>query len=367
MALFRLLALGGDGMEGLKNASRMAPGSLPMTDPQDAVRFQCQAFPEAPAWPQLPKRSPLERITRQGLGSLHHLEALPDGNLQWREPPEGWGSLSRRWAAERGQGIIESGALTAEEASGFFAFMETASRHFRPETSTVKGQLAGPVTLGASIRTPTGRPLLEDGEAMTALAQHLSLGALWQCRRLSQLGKQVVFFLDEPSMGTFDPLSFGRSCKDVQEWFSIIYGPLQEEGFLTGIHLCGPGPYRWALESSVECIHLDGYRYLDSLVEDAKALQHYLSQGGWIVFGMVPTAMSGGTFPEAAALVDRWMGFAYGMGRQGVDPEMLAQRTLFSTSCGLGAGTLAVAEEAARCLSGLTSLWRITAGMGLFA
>jgi len=166
-------------------------------------------------------------------------------------------------------------------------------------------------------------------------------------------------------MGHFDPAKYGRTWDEIQGWFNRILEPLQEMGVLTGFHLCGKGPYLWALQSTAECLHLDAYRYLDDLKEEAAALQHYLKQGGWIAFGIVPTAMSGGTFPEAASLVDRWMGFAYGMGRLGVDPDLLAQRSIFSTSCGLGGGSQAVAEEAARCLSGTVSLWRIASGVGL--
>jgi hypothetical protein len=200
---------------------------------------------------------------------------------------------------------------------------------------------------------------------MEVLIEYLTLHALWQCSRLSALGKPVVFFIDEPSMGHFDPVKYGHTWEEVQGWFDRILGPLQEMGVLTGYHLCGKGPFRWALRSSAECVHLDAYRFLDDLKDDAHDLQHFLEQGGWLGFGIVPTAMSGGTFPEAASLVERWMAFNYAMGRLGVDPELMASRSFFSTSCGLGGGSQAVAEEAARCLAGVVSLWRIASGVGL--
>jgi hypothetical protein len=43
-------------------------GSLPLTDPQAAIRLVAQACPEVPFWPQLPRRSSRERMIEQALG-----------------------------------------------------------------------------------------------------------------------------------------------------------------------------------------------------------------------------------------------------------------------------------------------------------
>jgi hypothetical protein len=352
-------------MEGLNCGMRIAVGSLPLMDPSVAVRFQCHAFPEVPSWPQLPKLNSKERITHQGLNGLPGLIFRPEGTVQWNDPPEGLESLAARFQKERRENLLENGAFHKEDAPGFFAFLEEGPRYFSAVTAGVKGQCAGPVTLGLSMRNREGRPILESASHMDVLSEYLALHAIWQCKKLSVLGKPVVFFIDEPSMGRFEPGKYGRSWEEIQSWSNRILEPLQEMGVLTGYHLCGKGPYWWALESSAECLHVDAYRYLDELREDAPALQHFLEQGGWIAFGIVPTAMSGGTFPESASLVDRWLAFTYSMGRLGVDPDLLASRSVFSTSCGLGGGSQAVAEEASRCLSGMVSLWRIAADMGL--
>ncbi len=352
-------------MEGLSCGTRVAIGSLPGMDASQAVRFQCRAFPEVPAWPQLPKRHPNERITHQGLGGLPGLVFRPEGGAQWTEPAEGWSALERGWAADLASGAYDQAALSQTDAPGFFAFLQEAPRYFTAATAAVKGQCAGPLTLGLSLHTREGRSLLESASAMGCLSRYLALHALWQCRELSALGRPVVFFLDEPSAGHLIPEKFGRSWEEILGWYDLIFAPLQEAGVLTGFHLCGKGPFGFALRSSAECVHIDADRYLDHLKEDAAEVQHFLTQGGVVAFGLVPTAMSGGTFPEAASLVDRYLAFTYAMGRLGVDPGLLSQRSWFSTSCGLGGGSQAVAEEAARCLSDTVALWRIASGVGL--
>jgi hypothetical protein len=334
-------------------------------DPSSAVQFQCRAFPEVPSWPQLPKRDSRERITHQGLSGLPGLVFRTDGTIQWNEPPEGWDTLAARFKNELRENKLESGAFQRDDAPGFFAFLEEGPQYFGVETAAVKGQCAGPVTLGLSLRNGEGRPILENASAMDVLSIYLAIHALWQCQKLSKLGKQVVFFIDEPSMGHLEPGKYGRTWEELHGWFDRILDPLQEAGVFTGYHLCGKGPYGWALKSSAECLHVDVYRYLDELREDGPALQHFLEQGGWMAFGIVPTAMCGGTFPQPASLVDRWLAFTYAMGRIGVDPDLLASRSIFSTACGLGGGSQAVAEEAARCLSGTVSLWRVSSGVGL--
>lgn len=343
----------------------MAVGSLPQADAPAAVKAQCLAFPEIPAWPQLPKRSVRERLTLQGLGGLPGLHIRPEGTAVLREPEDGWDKWARQWAEARKSGDLDSARLTPDDAAGFFAFLQKGPEHFHGDPQALKGQTVGPVTLGMALRDPEGRPLLADPSAMEALVQYLANHALWQVRTLGALKKPLVFFLDEPSRGGWDPAGAGLDAKTVRDWYGKILEPLQDEGVLTGLHVCGKGPFGWAFETSAEALHFDAHRYLESLLQEAGSVRTFLDQGGHLSFGLVPTAMTGGSFPQAAALVDRWMAFAQALSRQGVPSQTLASRTSFSTSCGLGGGSLAVAEEASRCLAGLTSLWKITVRMGL--
>ncbi len=351
-------------MNGIQAGARIAVGSLPHADALAAVRTQCQAFPEVPAWPQMPKRSVRERITLQGLSGLPGLHFKQDGTANWSPPSGGWDLLSVKLIESRKAGNLNSAALTPDDAAGFFSFLKEGPSHFKPELQAVKGQCAGPVTLGMALRSPEGKPCLQDRGAMEALVEYLTNHALWQVRTLSTLGKPVVMFLDEPSRGGWDPVGAGLDPETVQGWYNRILEPLQEEGVLTGLHACGKGPYAWALRSCAEIFHFDSHRYMDPFLVESDDVAAFLGQGGWLSFGMVPTAMSHGVFPEAAGLVDRWMRFAHDLSRQGVPAETLGAQSAFSTSCGLGGGSLSVAEEASRCLAGFSSLWKVTSRIG---
>jgi hypothetical protein len=73
-------------VDGLKEGSRLAVGSLPTMDPMAAVRSQLMAFPEIPAWPQLPKKSLKERMNFQGLSGLPGLSWLTPEQAVWTVP-----------------------------------------------------------------------------------------------------------------------------------------------------------------------------------------------------------------------------------------------------------------------------------------
>lgn len=339
--------------------SRIAVGSLPATDPVSAVRSQFQAFPEMPAWPQLPKRSPKERMDRQGLMGLKGLiwpsPDQPIFALSAEDNAEAWEELREDNREDR----LDRAAFRPEEAAGFFTFLKTAADQNLSGVRAVKGQSIGPVSLGAGLLDERGRPLLSSREGMKVLTEYLLLHCRWQARKLSTLGKQVVLFLDEPFLnGKFKPEEYGLQRKDVQAFLSGILEALQEEGFLTGLHCCGPGPWDLLFESPVEIIHFDAFRYLPQVLEDPRPLKAFLRKGGMIAWGIAPTWTPQGRYPDPAELFHLWTDHMDALAAKGLPHEDLVSRSLFSTSCGLGNSLPSVAEEAIRGLGTFVSLWR---------
>ncbi|MGH7739469.1 MAG: hypothetical protein ACREL1_04910 [bacterium] len=87
-------------MNGISPGARIAVGSLPHLDPPAAVQFQLRFFPEIPAWPQLPKRSPQEWMTRQGLSGLPGLIWDDSGKGLWTLSTDGAVEVLEMLAAE---------------------------------------------------------------------------------------------------------------------------------------------------------------------------------------------------------------------------------------------------------------------------
>ena len=359
------MALEGKIMDGLTAGARIAVGSLPYLDPAEAVRAQARFFPEMPAWPQLPKKSIRETMVRQGLSGIPGLSWDEKDQPLWAlSPSDSEEALELlKWGNE--QNKLDRAAFGDAEAAGFSAFLSAWGEKPPASLGAVKGQCVGPVTLGLALVDENGEAVLGSKKGMEVLREYLLLHARWQVSRLSALGKPVVFFLDEPSLnGRFRPEEYGYHWKEIREWYRVFFEALQEEGVLTGLHCCGPGSWDWFFESPVEIFHVDAFRYLNQVEEQAGSFAGFIRRGGIVAWGMVPTAMSRGLFPEPAELLTRWIECFRKLRAQGLSPEEIAGRSLFSTSCGLGASPVSVAEEAGRCLDMLVSLWKAAAREG---
>ena len=346
-------------MDGLREGSRIAMGSLPGLDPVSAVQTQLRAFPERPAWPQLPKKSPKEQMTRQGLSGLP--------GLSWPAPDQpvftlsSW-DLSEALEALKNENLenrLDRAAFKPDEASGFFTFLNDPGRFISSHAAAVKGQFIGPVSLGLTLQHENGTPLLASKESMKILVEYVLMHCRWQSRKLSALRKPVVFFMDEPSLnGRFQPESYGLEWSEIQGWLTGVFEALQEEGVITGLHSCGQGPWDWAFELPVEIFHFDAFRHMPQLLENPEGLRKFIHRGGMVSWGLVPTGMSRGAFPDPAELFGLWEDAFDTLLKKRFVREELIGRSHFSTSCGLGNSSLSVVEEAVRCLGTLVSLWR---------
>ncbi len=68
-------------------------------------------------------------------------------------------------------------------------------------------------------------------------------------------------------------------------------------GGVSGVHVCGHGDLRLALDAGPQVAHFD-VGALD--LDDATALSRFLDGGGWIAWGAIPTHRPVGEQPAAA-------------------------------------------------------------------
>lgn len=354
---------GGTTLDGLRGSSRIAVGSMPWLDPEAATQAQLRAFPDVPSWAQLPKRSPMERMDRQGLGGLPGISWNKSGEPLFHLPPKALSESLEKLRQENQENQLDRAAFSRDEAAGFFAFIKEAQRPFFKGALALKGQFSGPVTLGACLKNEKGEPLLSSGKGMDLLAEYILMHCRWQARELSRLGRPVILFLDEPYLGgRFHPEAYGLKWPTIRSWFSRILEGLQEEGHLTGIHCCGEGPWDRILETPTEFFHFDAFRHLKRALEEPKAFVEFFRKGGMVVWGLVPTVMTRGFFPDPAELFHRWEDAVEALVKEGLSREKLLRQSHFSTSCGLGESSISVAGEAAQCLSSFVSLWKTHLG-----
>ncbi|MBA3525119.1 MAG: methionine synthase [Geodermatophilaceae bacterium] len=157
-------------------------GSLPGTDPVDAVATVFGELPDFPHLPELPARGPGAAVLGRGATFLVDLAV----DLQ----PAGW-----RMVPRPGRDMRRSFDLIARDLD---ALQEHAVGYVGP----LKVQAAGPWTLVAGIERHLGDKLLGDAAAVRDLGQSLGEGLAAHLADLRKRvpGAQLVLQLDEPSL-----------------------------------------------------------------------------------------------------------------------------------------------------------------------
>ena len=305
----------------LAPALATAIGSLPHTDPDDAAQLVLRAHPRFPAAPQLPARTPLEGIVAQWARALPEVTVRADGSI-----------------TVDGVGNAPPAAVFDDEAhAGLLAFLEAAAGN-GPPPPRVKVQIAGPLTIGLALKHsgfPASQAFRRGGEAARAWA--VAVEELVD-ERLP--GSALVLFFDEPALvawRSYDTPIEHEAAVDV------LSGALAAPTCPTGVHVCGPGDVRLALEAGPQVL---GVEVATTLIDDADVLARHLDADGWIAWGAVPTDRPVGESSEPLwrALVAVWCELT----RRGCDPIRLRTQSVVTPACGLAGHGPTQAERALR-------------------
>ncbi len=157
-------------------------GSMPGTDPREAVAVVTAEAPRLPHLPELPARGPGADLVGRAAALLVDLHV----DLQ----PSGWRLVDRPSGDER-----RARSFLAQDLDEMEAVCQGV-------VSPVKVQVCGPWTLAAALRVTRGEPVLSDPGAVRDLVASLTeglLGHLADVRRRMP-GAELVLQLDEPSL-----------------------------------------------------------------------------------------------------------------------------------------------------------------------
>ncbi len=297
-------------------------GSLPHTDARAAAELVLRSHPRLPAAPQLPARTPLEGIVAQWARALSEVHIEADGSI----------TVDPTAAHEPPRAVLDIDAH-----GGLLAFLEVAASMPQPPPR-VKVQIAGPLTLGVALQRaglPTAVAFRRGAEAARAWASAIDEHVSAQLA-----GATLLLFFDEPALvewnGDDPPLEHEVAV-------DILSGALAAPGCSTGVHVCGAGNRRVALEAGPQVL---GVEVRDDLVHDADIFARHLDAGGWVAWGAVPTVRPVGESPEPLwrALVSVWCELT----RRGCDPVLLRTQSIVTPACGLALHGTSQAERVLR-------------------
>ncbi len=303
-------------------------GSLPGTDPVEAVRTVLGLLPDLPFLPELPARGPHADLAGRSTALLTDLPV----DLQ----PTGWRLVGRPSRDQRRAHDLLSRDLDA---------LEEAAQGAPPPA--LKVQCAGPWTLASLVELPRGDRLLADHGAVDDLAQSLAEGLR---RHLADLasrlpGTRIVLQLDEPSLpavlagrtptasgfATLRSPSANRALEVLRSVLDVATDPV--------VHCCAPSP-------PVELLVRAGARglSLDATLltpRDDDALGVAVEGGAGLLLGTVPSldAPLSDLKATMAPVTTLWR-------RLGFPAERLPSTVVITPTCGLAGATPGHARRA---------------------
>ncbi|MEW6081172.1 MAG: hypothetical protein AB1576_05235 [Bacillota bacterium] len=299
-------------------------GSLPHTNPQEAVNFVDGYLRDFPFWPQLPRRSDRENMYHQ------FCHGLP--GFRWRD---GKGVIDLSDAEEALVSFYQEcleGTQSGYPFSGYAAGFEVFVQGDRPEAQAVKGQVTGPISLGLCLAQPDGKPALYNETIMDVISRHVAKVAAAQARELLRMSPQVLMFLDEPYISTYGSAYFAYGKDQV-----INYLTQAVEGIpgIKGIHCCGNTDWDLVMKTPVELLSFDAYDYLEQFCLYGPSVARFLKDGGYLAWGLVPRSPEAGveTPGTLSGRFDRGLSL---LEARGADPQDVLGRSFLTPACGLG-------------------------------
>jgi len=328
-------------------------GSLPHTDARAAVEAVFEFCPDLPHWPQLPKVSPLEGMNEQALEGFPGLR-VEGRRLRHVQDDAFFEGVERIFAAHAA-GDASVAAMSPEAAHGFAPFLEAVGKR-RPREA--KGQVAGPVTVGMAVLGEGGNPILYDDVLRDVLEKFLSLRVRWQAEQLRAAGAEPVVFVDEPFLASFGTPFFNWDVERVRATLdAVLAGAGLRPGIAglrpggagdaaAGSHCCSNTDWSIFLGSRLQVVSFDAFEFAENFLVYRDDLAAYLSRGGNIAWGIVPTDPEALAAATADALRARLLGLVKKVEALGFRREQVLRQSLVTPACGLGTRSMDTARHA---------------------
>ncbi len=315
-------------------------GSLPHTDAKRSMELILQSVPQAPIWPQLPNRHWREGFLPQYAEGLPGLVMHPaDGKVSLDSQQD---SMAEQMAAfyEKVFATAETNdfsdfAISEEASVGLPTAIEAYSERSEP-SAFVKVHTTGPISFALTVTDENDTAIQYRDDLADLSLQNAIMKSRWQIQQFKPYGREVICFLDEPSLSAFGSSTYITLTRErVVESLSTAINAIHEEGALVGIHVCGNTEWSMLIEAGADIINFDAYSFGESIAIYSSEVHDLLKRGGALAWGIVPTSpkiheeTAEHLFEKLTALVDH-------LASHGIDKDLIWQQSFVTPSCGMG-------------------------------
>ena len=318
-------------------------GSLPLTDPDEAVALALRLLPEAPIWPQLPRRGFREHMGGQYSESLPGLVTDAARERFWFDTARDLTPELERFFAHYLERDLEYFRISESHAAGFHAFLRALERRPPEQARFLKGHVTGPLTAGVSYKDEQGRDIIHNETLYDAVVKNLAMKAAWQVEQLGKFGKPVIVFFDEPALETLGSAFSPAAPELVAEKLDEVIDAVHEHGGIAGIHCCGNADWGLVFGTKADIVNFDAFGYLERVLLYPAQIRAFIARGGALAWGIVPTTAFTGS-ETAAGLIERLDAGLRSLEAAGIPRAELLRRSIVTPACGLGSLGVAQAE-----------------------
>lgn len=307
-------------------------GSLPGEDSIEAARLVFDELPDLAFVPELPGRGP-------GADLIGRTAALLI-DLPIQLEPSGW-----RLSGRPGMDLRRARDFLARDLDA----VEQVGAGF---VGAVKVQVAGPITLAASIELPNGHRAISDPGATRDLAESVREGARLHLTDLATRLPRATILLqvDEPSLPAAlgaripTPSGYGTvravAAQVAQDHLADVLAVAAPGARV--VHCCAPdAPVALMRAAGADAVALDHALVVDRTLD---ALGEAIDAGAGLWLGVIPTEAEN---PSAAKAADAVSGL---WNKLGFAPAGLADAVVVTPACGLSAATPAAARRILRAV-----------------
>ncbi|KUO71397.1 MAG: hypothetical protein APF81_06120 [Desulfosporosinus sp. BRH_c37] len=338
-------------------------GSIPLTNGDDALELIWKSVPLAPHWPQLPRLGAESSFVGQYLNALIETGVIGEAeDPKFQVEATDWVERMTVFytqyleAIEGNQQALERFGFSSQGGEGFEVFCRNLEHYGTRDAIMLKGQLSGSLTLGMQITDKNRRASYYDDTLRDMLVKNLAMHAEWQTKRLSQFGLPVLMTIDDPGLYGFGASTHITLKREqlIEDLNAIIDGILRQGG-IAGVHVCAGMDWTLLFDSKVQVVNFDAYDYMQSMMALAKPLNIFLTRGGILSWGIVPTNPI--AWEETAqSLKSRLENNIEELVKRGVDESLLRQQSMLTPSCGTGTLPKELAEYVYKLIRELRGL-----------
>jgi hypothetical protein len=342
-----------------------AIGSLPHSDPTQAVEVVLQNIPEAPIWPQLPRLGLQEQM------EVQYSEGLPNvvldrakGRMFFDTAADYSESFAAFYevymtGAEAGPGAgdFSSMAISPEFSKGIYA-LEDRLKAEGKKRPFVKVQTTGPCSFALTITDENKRAIYYNEEFRDVIIKALAMKCRWQLQKFQPYAEQMICFIDEPILSAFGSSTYVSVKRDdVVAHLKEVIDAVHAEGGLAGIHCCGNTEWSILVDAGVDILNFDAFGFGETIAMYPQAVKTLLERGGAVAWGVVPTSPAiREQTPEK--LVAHLEAMVDTLASKGVDKKRILEQALVTPSCGTGSLEVADAVKVFQTLQSVSQALR---------